>query len=129
MSKRQNRVNILVDTMRSPKVLATLGIKEIPTSGTIGISFDLTGAPDGTKGSFKGGFVKEFKSSDELVRTIAELTEVKRKGYGTIFFTLELNGKKSTLAIEDNNGFVEIDEKDALAVLAWASGNKDIIKQ
>lgn len=129
MSKREDRVNILVDTMRSQKVLDTLGIKSIPTNGSIGISFDLHGAPDGTKGSFKGGFQKDFKSSDDLVRTIAELTEVKRKGYGVIYFTLEVDGKRDTLTFEDNNGFVEVDEKDALAILAWASGNRDIARQ
>lgn len=129
MSKREDRVNILVDTMRSPKVLETLGIKSIPTNGSIGISFDLHGAPDGTKGSFKGGFQKDFKTADDLVRTVAELTEVKRKGYGTIYFTAVIDGKKETLTFEDKDGFVEVDEKDALAILAWVSGNKDIVKR
>lgn len=129
MSKRDDRVNILVDTMRSPKVHESLRIKSVPEKGKIGISFDLKGAPDGTKGSLKGGFSKAFESSDDLVRTIAELTEIKRKGYGTILFTLELEDRKETLNIKTVDGFVQIDEKDALAILAWACGNKEIIEK
>ena len=128
MSKRDDRVSILVDTMRSPKVHESLGITSIPEKGTIGISFDLKGAPDGTKGSLKGGLSRKFNSPDELVEVIAELTQVKRKGYGTILFTLEIDGKKETLSINTKDGFVQIDEKDALVILAWACGNKEIIK-
>ena len=128
MSKKDDRLNILVDTMRSPKVHESLGIKSVPKKGKIGISFDLKGAPDGTKGSFKGGYSRSFEKSDDLVRTIAELTEHTRKGYGTILFTLEVDGRRETLSIRDKDGFVQIDEKDALAILAWACGNKEVIE-
>lgn len=127
MSKREDRVSVLVDTMKSKKFLETLGVKEVPSKGTIGISFNLTGAPDGTKGSLKGGFVKEFKTSDDLVRSVAELTEITRKGYGTITFTLEKDGIRESLKIADKDGFVQIDKKDAFAILAWACGNKEVV--
>ena len=31
------------------------------------------------------------------------------------------------LEVNDKNGVVFIDEKDALAILAWAGGNKDVV--
>lgn len=124
---REKRVNLLVETMNDPNVLKELGVKELPTSGSIGILWDLRKEPGVNKGIFKGGFTREFSTKDDLVRSIAEFTEAGRNGYGSITFILQTNGESLNLEVNDKNGVVFIDEKDALAILAWAGGNKDVV--
>ncbi len=124
---REKRVSLLVDTMNDPNVLKELGIKDLPTSGSIGILWDLRKEPGVDKGILKGGYSKEFSTKDDLVRTIAEFTELGRNGYGSITFNLQTNGESMKLEVNDKNGVVFIDEKDALAILAWAGGNKDVV--
>lgn len=126
-SKRAKRIELIIETLNDENVIKELGIKEVPSAGVINVKWDLRKEPGVDRGILKGGFTKEFSAKEELVRTIAEFTEVGRQGYGSISFSLEVNSITRTVEFNDVDGIVSINEKDALALLAWAGGNEALV--
>lgn len=126
-SKRAKRIELIIETLNDENVIKELGIKEVPSAGVINVKWDLRKEPGVDRGILKGDFTKEFSAKEELVRTIAEFTEVGRQGYGSISFSLEVNSITRTVEFNDVDGIVSINEKDALALLAWAGGNEALV--
>lgn len=128
-NKRAKRIEVMIETLSDENVVKELGIKELPSRGVIKVKWDLRKEPGVDKGILKGGFVREFSSKEDLIKTIAEFTEVGRQGYGSISFSLVINDETKTVQFDDVDGLVSIDEKDALALLAWAGGNESLVEK